>query len=166
MRLLPRSTSVWFPRPSTSSTTGTRSPKTGELVGRYKRPGDRVLINALGDIRVRPTIFEVNLHSSGYSVKQHFLVSYLEALGSILLAQLFRNRALEGGLKGVTLLSRCPHICRLLESVGVDLPDLVAKPPLSLKGTMKQKKGLCKLQKNLVAMMRELQTTPFAVRAD
>lgn len=51
-------------------------------------------------------------------MKQHFLVSYLEALGSILLAQLFRNRALEGGLKGVTLLSRCPHICRLLESVG------------------------------------------------
>ena len=26
--------------------------------------GDRVLINTLGDIRVRPTIFEVNLHTS------------------------------------------------------------------------------------------------------
>ena len=32
----------------------------------YKRPGDRVLINALGDIRVRPSIFEVNLHSSEF----------------------------------------------------------------------------------------------------
>jgi hypothetical protein len=51
-------------------------------------------------------------------VRQHFLAAYLEALGSILLAQLFRYRALEGGLKGVKLLSRCPHICRLLSSVG------------------------------------------------
>ena len=51
-------------------------------------------------------------------MKQHYLVSYLEALGSILLAQLFKYRAVEGGLKGVTLLSTCPNICRLLASVG------------------------------------------------
>jgi hypothetical protein len=60
----------------------------------------------------------INGPAGGYSVKQHFLVAYLEALGSILLAQLFKYRALEGGLKGVALLSTCPHICRLLASVG------------------------------------------------
>ena len=51
-------------------------------------------------------------------MKQHYIMSYLEALGSILLAQLFKYRAVEGGLKGVTLLSKCPNICRLLASVG------------------------------------------------
>ncbi len=61
-------------------------------MGMYKRGGDRVLINTLGDIRVRPTIFEVNLHGAGYSVKQHFLVSYLDALGSIMIAQLFKYK--------------------------------------------------------------------------
>jgi hypothetical protein len=45
-------------------------------MGMYKRPGDRVLINALGDIRVRPTIFEVNLHSS----KNYFSCSFSMAL--------------------------------------------------------------------------------------
>jgi hypothetical protein len=34
----------------------------------------------------------------------------------------------------------------------VDLPDLVAKPPLSMKNTIKQGKGLCKLQHNLVSL--------------
>jgi hypothetical protein len=51
-------------------------------------------------------------------VKQHYLVAYLEALGSILLAQLFKYRALDGGLTGVKHLARSPEICRVLASVG------------------------------------------------
>ncbi len=49
---------------------------------------------------------------------------------------------------------------------GVDLPELVAHPPRSMKHTLKKKKGLCKMQNNLVAMMRELQETPFVWNAE
>ena len=48
----------------------------------------------------------------------------------------------------------------------MDLPELVAHPPRSMKHTLKKKKGLCKMQNNLVAMMRELQDTPFVFNRD
>ena len=51
-------------------------------------------------------------------------------------------------------------------ATGVDLPALVAKPPRSMKHTVSQKKGLKKLRTNLVALICDLQSTPFALQAD
>lgn len=37
--------------------------------------GERVLINTAGDIRVRPTVFEVHLHTSKLSTPQTIILS-------------------------------------------------------------------------------------------
>jgi hypothetical protein len=56
--------------------------------------------------------------TGGYSVLQHLLKAYLEALGSVVLAQFFRYKALEGGLEGVKELAKSPEICRQLAVAG------------------------------------------------
>lgn len=111
-----------------------------------------MLVNQIGDIRVRPTIFEVTLHNGGYSVVQHLLKAYLEALGSVLVAQFFKYKALDGGLEGVKELARSPSICRQLAVAGIDLP-LLLEPPLDIEQTIQQGKNP-KLRNNLMALVR------------
>lgn len=57
-------------------------------------------------------------NAGGYSVKQHLLGSYLDALGSIIVAQVFKSKAIDGGLSGAKRLAKMPDICRLLNSNG------------------------------------------------
>lgn len=51
-------------------------------------------------------------------MKQHLLGSYLDALGSIIAAQIFKGKAMEGGLSGAKRLAKMPDLCRLLNSIG------------------------------------------------
>ena len=55
---------------------------------------------------------------AGWSVKQHLLTSYLHSLASICIAQLFKYKRLDGGLKGIKLLAQSPEVCKLLASTG------------------------------------------------
>ena len=54
-------------------------------------------------------------------MKQHLLGSYLDALGSIIAAQIFKGKAMQGGLSGAKRLAKMPDLCRLLNSIG-ELP--------------------------------------------
>lgn len=49
---------------------------------------------------------------------QHLLRSYLDALGSLIVAQMFRSKAMDGGPAGVKRLAKMPDICQLLHSNG------------------------------------------------
>ena len=51
-------------------------------------------------------------------MRQHFLASYLDALGSLVVAQFIKSKAMEGGPAGVKRLAKMPHICKLLHSNG------------------------------------------------
>ena len=64
----------------------------------YKRPGHRVIINADGDLIVRPTFIEANVQRrpGASSVAHHLLTSYLKSYVAVIKSQ-FSTKAFQGG---------------------------------------------------------------------
>ncbi|BDA51086.1 hypothetical protein COCOBI_17-3060 [Coccomyxa sp. Obi] len=100
----------------------------------YKRAGHRVVINANGDMAVRPSFIENSLnsllswhgiHLTGNGVSDHLLGSYLRSLLAIVLAQ-FDGKGFPGGMDGVVrLVEKCTPIQDLLlHGAGISIEDL------------------------------------------
>eukprot|EP00884_Botryococcus_braunii_P001515 jgi/Botrbrau1/11364/Bobra.0038s0112.1 len=93
----------------------------------YKRGGQRVIINALGDMIVRPTPLEVSLQLTpgGGSVSQHYLGSYQRSVLAVLLSQ-FSRKAFRGGISGVHRLARVslPVQVLLREGANLEMADI------------------------------------------
>ena len=72
----------------------------GKLWFLYKRPGQRVIINALGDLIVRPSYIEVTMQQTPFAsrLQHHFLAAYKNSLLSILAGQ-FGDKKLHGGVQ-------------------------------------------------------------------
>lgn len=66
----------------------------------YKRPGQRVLMNAMGHLLVRPAFTELSLRqkSSTASMADHMLLRYRNSFASVCLAQL-ENKGFEDGVQ-------------------------------------------------------------------
>ena len=64
----------------------------------YKRPGHRVIINADGDLIVRPTFIEASVQRrpGGQSVAHHLLTTYLKSYIAVIKSQ-FSTKAFQGG---------------------------------------------------------------------
>ena len=64
----------------------------------YKRPGHRVIVNADGDMIVRPTFIEASVQRrpGGASVAHHLLTSYLRSYIAVIKSQ-FSTKAFQGG---------------------------------------------------------------------
>lgn len=76
----------------------------------YKRCGKRVLINELGDIRVRPSPLELTIQGGGYSIRQHYMASYLTSIWAVCVSQCIAHRAEPGGREGVHSLGRSKQL--------------------------------------------------------
>ncbi|KAK9824760.1 hypothetical protein WJX74_005593 [Apatococcus lobatus] len=87
----------------------------GKLWFLYKRAGHRVIINARGDLIVRPSFAEANVQRvpGGGSINQHYLGSYQQAMLAVCLAQFSAKRYREG-MEGVTALA---HAARPLAAL-------------------------------------------------
>ena len=83
----------------------------------YKRPGHRVIVNADGDMIVRPTFIEANVQRrpGGASVAHHLLTSYLRSYIAVIKSQ-FSTKAFQGGREVRGRLNNCSPIlvCILL----------------------------------------------------
>ncbi|CAL8466199.1 g5735 [Coccomyxa elongata] len=96
----------------------------------YKRAGQRVVINANGDMLVRPSFIENSLNSllswhGSNGVRDHLLGSYLRSLLAVVLAQ-FDGKGFPGGMDGaVRLAEKCTPIQDLLlHGAGIAMEDL------------------------------------------
>ncbi|KAK9814385.1 hypothetical protein WJX72_004954 [[Myrmecia] bisecta] len=103
----------------------------------YKRAGQRVILNGVGDMLVRPTFFQASMHRvpGGSSVAHHLLTNYQKSLLAILLAQ-FTSKRLPGGAEGVLALAKASWTVQdmLLQRAGLLVEEL---------------EGLCRLGKFL-----------------
>ncbi|KAL0050037.1 hypothetical protein WJX82_003243 [Trebouxia sp. C0006] len=101
----------------------------GKMLFLYKRPGQRVILNAAGHMMVRPTHMEVSVQKSvgGQSVRHHMLTNYMHAILSVVLAQ-FTGLGFLDGMEGVIKLAEAsPYMQELLETqMGMDLPNMRA----------------------------------------
>jgi Lipase (class 3) len=93
----------------------TRVPK-----GYYKRVGNRIIIDDLGDIIVRPTYLEMHLIKQlTPKVGDHFLDMYRSSLMRAIKMQ-FTERRLETGQPGARELSRFVNLDKVLMGVNLD----------------------------------------------
>ncbi|KAK9817845.1 hypothetical protein WJX72_003000 [[Myrmecia] bisecta] len=99
--------------------------RTGRLWGMYKRAGQRVIINARGDLIVRPGFLEagVQRNPGGSSVSQHLLISYRRSLVAVIEAQ-FGKKRFKDGLHGILQLLQACHIRKVLSASGLALEKL------------------------------------------
>ena len=85
-----------------------------QFLGFYKRAGHRVIINANGDLIVRPAHFELSMLQHcmhGGAPADHATVSYQDALVAIISAQLADTRRHDDGLHGLLgLLKQLPQV--------------------------------------------------------
>lgn len=72
----------------------------GKLWFLYKRPGQRVIINATGDVIVRPSYTEVTMQQTPFAsrLQHHFLAAYKKSLLAVLIGQ-FGDKKLHGGVQ-------------------------------------------------------------------
>ncbi|KAL0050321.1 hypothetical protein WJX82_008957 [Trebouxia sp. C0006] len=78
----------------------------GKMLFLYKRPGQRVILNAAGHMMVRPTHLEASVQKSvgGQSVRHHMLTNYMHAILLVVLAQ-FTGLGFLDGMEGVIKLA-------------------------------------------------------------
>ncbi|KAK9866093.1 hypothetical protein WJX84_001319 [Apatococcus fuscideae] len=93
----------------------------GKLWFLYKRPGQRTIINAAGDLIVRPSYTEVTMQQTPFAsrLQHHFLTAYRRSLISVLTGQ-FGNKKLHGGEKGVL---RLLEECQLTDVLKAEGPE-------------------------------------------
>ncbi|KAK9807450.1 hypothetical protein WJX73_008432 [Symbiochloris irregularis] len=92
-------------------------PRSGKFMFVFKRGGHRVIINAQGDMIVRPLSIEASLRQvpGGMSVSQHLLAAYTTSLMAVMVGQ-FSNKRFKGGMAGVVRLAEaCPLVAKMLE---------------------------------------------------
>ena len=87
----------------------------------YKRAGHRVLINELGDIRIRPSALELTSRGSGYSIRKHYIASYLQSLWSICVSQCMAHKAEPGGREAIAKLSQSKELQAYFATLGKPL---------------------------------------------
>ena len=79
----------------------------------YKRPGHRVIINAGGDLIVRPTFIEASVQRqpAGASVSHHLLTTYVKSYMAVIRSQ-FSTKGIQGGREVRAVLERLMGLCR------------------------------------------------------
>ncbi|KAK9865737.1 hypothetical protein WJX84_003638 [Apatococcus fuscideae] len=97
----------------------------GKLWFLYKRPGQRVIINATGDVIVRPSYTEVTMQQTPFAsrLQHHYLAAYKKSLLSVLIGQ-FGDKKLHGGVQGVIKLLRACHLEDVLQVDGAERDKL------------------------------------------
>lgn len=116
----------------------------------YKRAGQRALINECGDLRIRPSAVELTIQGSGYSIKKHFMASYLKSLWSICESQLKAHKAEPGGRQGIAQLSMSLELQTYFATLGKSHPQII-----SLQATRKEplyRSSLGLIQNSLAAL--------------
>eukprot|EP00892_Ulva_mutabilis_P004925 jgi/Ulvmu1/2804/UM142_0002.1 len=105
--------------------------------GIYKRAGQRVIIDRVGNIIVRPAHFEVSMRQGGFALTyrargaaDHATVNYQRALVAIITAQLQDSSRHADGLNGLLgLLKQLPQVRQALEAhargLGTSFPALL-----------------------------------------
>ena len=70
----------------------------GKLIRMYKRPGHRVIINADGDLIVRPMFVEASIQRrpGGSAVSHHLLAAYQRSYVAVMKSQ-FSSKGVQGG---------------------------------------------------------------------
>lgn len=98
----------------------TRIPKAS-----YKRVGNRILVNGLGDIAVRPTYLEMQIinHAAAGEVKDHYLEAYRASIIQVIHSQ-FTQRQLRNGKPGASALAREVDLNMALMAVNMELESL------------------------------------------
>ncbi|KAA6429424.1 MAG: hypothetical protein FRX49_00818 [Trebouxia sp. A1-2] len=101
----------------------------GKMLFLYKRPGQRVILNASGHMMVRPTHMEASVQKSvgGQSVRHHLLTNYMHAILSVVLAQ-FTGLGFLDGMEGVIKLAEASSYVQdiLQTQMGMSLPEMKA----------------------------------------
>lgn len=79
----------------------------GKMLFLYKRPGQRVILNAAGHMMVRATRMEISVQKSagGQRVSHHMLTNYFHAILAVVLAQ-FQGLGFLDGMDGVIRLAK------------------------------------------------------------
>jgi len=100
-----------------------QDPVTRVPFGSYKRVGDRILINDLGDIAVRPSFLEMQVINSAGEVGDHFLEFYRQSIMRVIHSQ-FTDRHIRNGREGAAALAEELDLQKSLMCVNVDLASL------------------------------------------
>ena len=81
--------------------------RSGKFWKMYKRPGHRVIINADGDLIVRPTFIEASVQRrpGGASVSHHLLTTYVKSYMAVIRSQ-FNTKGIQGGREVCRALKR------------------------------------------------------------
>ncbi|KAL0042227.1 hypothetical protein WJX77_006708 [Trebouxia sp. C0004] len=101
----------------------------GKMLFLYKRPGQRVILNAAGHMMVRPTHMEASVQKSvgGQSVRHHMLTNYMHAILSVVLAQFTGLGSLDGMEGVIKLAEASSYIQDILKTqMGMSLPEMKA----------------------------------------
>lgn len=88
-----------------------------KLLVLYKRPGQRVIVNANGDMLVRPSFIEMSLSrtTGAVNIAHHLLGSYERAFLAIVRLQ-FSEDSIEGGFEGMLKIgSTLKHVCDICQ---------------------------------------------------
>lgn len=93
-------------------------PRAGKFWVLFKRPGNRVIVNIKGEMIVRPSALELQVHY-GSKLKHHLLRAYRRALVSVLLAQ-FSHRGSPSSMMRALSLSSHAALRDDLAKDGVD----------------------------------------------
>jgi hypothetical protein len=101
-----------------------QDPVTTVPKGYYKRVGNRIIVNDVGDIMVRPTYLEMHLIKElTPKVGDHFLDMYRSSLMRIIKMQ-FTERRLDSGQPGASELARFVDLSKVLMGANLDLRSL------------------------------------------
>lgn len=67
---------------------------------------------------MRPSPLELTIYGGGYSIRQHFMASYVGSLWSICVTQCMPDRAEPGGREGVHALGRSKQLQAYFATLG------------------------------------------------
>ncbi|KAK9807992.1 hypothetical protein WJX73_000666 [Symbiochloris irregularis] len=114
-------------------------PHAGKFFGLFKRAGQRVIINALGELLVQPSPLEVRIQR-GSKIRDHFLVAYRLALLAVCRMQ-FTARGTTSGRAGVLAMGQDPALYEDMSADGFEWAEMqkaARQAVLSLKACSTQ----------------------------
>lgn len=98
----------------------------------YKRNGQQIVITSRGDMIVRPGFFELLLFKKTGKVADHMMGNYALAFASIIRAQFFPHKALQGGQRNAKALMKAVDVGATLLITPFDVEHL-ADPQSTVK---------------------------------
>ena len=120
----------------------------------YKRVGNRVIVNSMGDIIVRPGFLEMKVinHAAAGDVSHHFLKAYRSSIMSVIQSQ-FTGRQMQHGREGAQLLATTMNLDSALLAVNMDLESLKCRGVecLTIEEAQRQEDRVNKKQSSFAA---------------